>query len=99
MFGIANNTEFLTAIGINDAPEDIKIRLIAGIEDLARKKLVIRVSEVITSEQAEQFNNIKDDAESYNWVMANIPNFQKIVQEVLSEVKDDILRHKESVTE
>lgn len=97
MFGIANNTEFLTAIGINDAPEDVRTSLIAGIEDLARKKLIIRISEIITDEQAEQFGNIKDETESYDWLMANIPNFQEIVQEVLSEIRDDILKHKATV--
>ena len=97
MFGIANNTEFLTAIGINDAPEDVKATLIAGIEDLAQKKLVNKISDVITDEQAEQFGNITDETESYNWLMANVPEFPQMVTDVLSEIKDDILKHKAAV--
>ncbi len=97
MFDIANNTEFLTAIGINDAPDDVKATLIAGIEDLAQKKLVTKISDVITDEQAEQFGNITDATESYNWLMTNIPDFPQMVSEVLSDIKDDILKHKAAV--
>ena len=94
MFNIANNTEFLEAIGIKDAPDDVKTTLIAGIETLAQKKLVSRLSSIITDEQAEQFGNIKDEQESYDWLMANIPNFQQIVEETLAEIRDDILKHR-----
>lgn len=97
MFDIANNTEFLEAIGISDAPDNVKADLIAGIEGLAQKKLVDRISNTITDEQAEQFSNINDETESYNWLMTNIPNFEQIVQEVLSEIRDDILKHKANV--
>ncbi len=97
MFDIANNTEFLTAIGINNAPEDVKAKLIAGIENLAEKKLITRLSDIVTDEQAEQFGSITDEQEAANWLNANIPNFQEIVTEVLAEIKDDIMQHKAAV--
>lgn len=97
MFGIANNTEFLTAIGINNAPEDVKAKLIAGIEDLAEKRLVIKISDIVTDEQAEQFGKITDEQEAVNWLNANIPNFQEIVTEVLAEIKNEILERKANV--
>lgn len=97
MFDIANNTEFLTAIGINNAPEDVKAKLIAGIEGLAEKKLVTRLSDIVTDEQAEQFGSITDEQEAANWLNANVPNFQDIVTEVLTEIKNDILQHKATV--
>ncbi len=97
MFDIANNTEFLTAIGINNAPEDVKAKLIAGIENLAEKKLITRLSDIVTDEQAEQFGSITDEQEAANWLNANIPNFQEIVTEVLTEIKNDIMQHKAAV--
>ena len=97
MFDIANNTEFLTAIGINNAPEDVKAILIAGIEGLAEKKLVTRLSDIVTDEQAEQFGSITDEQEAANWLNANVPNFQDIVTEILTEIKNDILQHKATV--
>ncbi len=97
MFDIANNTEFLIAIGINNAPEDVKAKLIAGIENLAEKKLITRLSDIVTDEQAEQFGSITDEQEAANWLNANIPNFQEIVTEVLAEIKDDIMQHKAAV--
>ena len=97
MFDIANNTEFLTEIGINDAPEDVKAKLIAGLEDLARRKLIIRISDIITDEQAEQFGNITDEKEAAEWIKTNIPNFDDIVKEVFAGMKSDILQHKANV--
>ncbi|MBP5647814.1 hypothetical protein J6X04_00795 [Candidatus Saccharibacteria bacterium] len=97
MFDIENNTEFLTAIGINNAPEDVKAKLIAGIENLAEKKLITRISDIVTDEQAEHFGSITDEQEAANWLNANIPNFQDIVTEVLTEIKNDILQHKATV--
>ena len=97
MFDIANNTEFLTAIGIDNAPEDVKAKLIAGIENLAEKKLITRLSDIVTDEQAEQFGSITDEQEAANWLNTNIPNFQEIVTEVLAEIKDDIMQHKAAV--
>ena len=60
MFDIANNTEFLTAIGINDAPEDVKAKLITGIEELAKERLITKVpdfSDLVT----EVFTEIKNE--------------------------------------
>lgn len=97
MFDIANNTEFLTAIGIANAPEDVKAKLIAGIENLAQQKLVEAMSDRITDAQAEEFGNITDEQQAYNWLMANIPDFQQIVTDVLADIKNDILTHKANV--
>ena len=97
MFGIANNTEFLTAIGIADAPEETKAKLIAGIEDLAQKRLVTALSDRLTDAQAEEFGAITDEKQAYDWLMTNVPDFEQIVAEILSEIKNDILSHKANV--
>ena len=97
MFDIANNTEFLTAIGINDAPEETKATLIAGIEDLAEKRLIVKLSEVMTDEQAEEFGKITDEQQAYDYLMKIVPNFQDLVTEVLTEIKDEILTHQAAV--
>ena len=97
MFDIANNTEFLTALGINDAPEDVKTKLIAGIEDLAKERLVTRLSERLSDAQAEEFGNISDEQQARDWLMSNVPDFEAIVTDVLSEIRYDILRQKSEV--
>ena len=97
MFGIANNTEFLTAIGIADAPEETKARIIAGIEDLAQKRLITKLSERLTDAQAEEFGAITDEQQAADWLTANVPDFQQIVTDVLSEIRDDILTRKANV--
>ena len=97
MFDIANNTEFLTAIGINDAPEDVKATLIDGIENLAKERLIIKVSEKITDAQAEEFANITDEQQAADWLSINVPEFPAMVTEVFREIRDEILQHKLTV--
>lgn len=97
MFGIADNTEFLTAIGIINAPEDVKAKLIAGIENLAQQRLVNEMSNRITDAQAEEFGNITDEQQAYNWLMTNVPDFQQIVTNILAGIKNDILMNKAEI--
>jgi len=97
MFDVANNTEFLTAIGINDAPEDVKQRLIAGIEDLAQARLVTKISDRVTDAQAEEFGKITDEQQAADWLKTNIPDFPELVKEVFEEMKYEILEHKLNV--
>lgn len=94
MFDIANNTEFLTAIGINDASEDVKAKLIAGIENLAEERLITKVSDKLTEEQANEFGQITDEQQAADWLNTNIPDFPSLVTEVFEEIKTDILKHK-----
>lgn len=97
MFDIANNTEFLTAIGINDASEDVKAKLIAGIENLAQERLITKISDKLTEEQAEEFGNITDEQQAADWLNQNMPDFPAMVTEVFDEIKTEILTHKMNV--
>ena len=97
MFDIANNPEFLEAIGIANAPEETKAKLIAGIENLAQKKLVVKISDKITDEQAEEFGNITDENQAKSWLETNVPDFPSLATEVFEEIKNDILAHKANV--
>lgn len=97
MFDIANNTEFLTAIGINDASEEVKEKLIAGIEDLAQERLIAKISDKLTEEQAAEFDNITDEQQAADWLNANMPEFPSLVTEVFEEIKNEILLHKANV--
>jgi hypothetical protein len=97
MFDIANNTEFLTAIGINDASEDVKAKLIAGIENLAQERLITKLSDKLTDEQAEEFGKITDEQQAADWLNANIPEFPSLVTEVFEEIRTEILTRKANV--
>lgn len=97
MFDIANNTEFLTAIGIANASDDVKTKIIAGIEDLAEKRLITKISDKITEEQATEFGNITDEQQAQAWLINNVPDFDSLVTEVFEEIKNDILQHKATV--
>ena len=97
MFGIANNTEFLTAIGINDAPEETKATLIAGLEELIKNKLITEMSNRLTDAEAEEFGNIADEEEAYNWLNTHVPDFNDIVKKIIGDVQYDILKHKTEV--
>ena len=91
MFDIANNTEFLTATGINDAPEDVKAKLIDSAEELAEKLLTSKIMGRITEQQAAEFDLILDDKEAVDWLNQHIPELPTLTKEVLAEVQDEIV--------
>lgn len=97
MFNIKDNTEFLTELGINNASEDVKAKLIAGLEDLAKDRLIIKLSERLTDEEAEEFSNITDEQQAHDWLMTKIPDFETLVSDTLSEMKYEILKQKSEV--
>ncbi len=97
MFDIANNTEFLTEIGINNAPEEKKAALIAGLEQLAQDRLINRLTEVMTDEQAKEFSEITDEQQAYDYLMRVVPNLQDIVAEIFSDLKKEILTRQQSI--
>lgn len=97
MFGIANNSEFLAAIGIANASEDIKAKVIAGLEDLAQKRLIVKLADKITDDQAEEFGKIEDQKKAYEWLITNVPDLSLIMTDVLEEMKNEILANKAKV--
>lgn len=97
MFNIANNTEFLQALGINDADEEVKNTLIAGIEDIAKQRLVEKLSERLTEEEAEEFSKIEDEQQAHDWLLNHIPDFENMVTEILSDIHYEILKQKAEV--
>lgn len=97
MFGIINNTEFLTAIGINDAPEEQKATLVAGIEDLIKEKLITEMSNRLTDAEAEEFGNITDEDQAYEWLNAHVPDLNDIVKKIIADVQYDIIKRKTEI--
>ena len=95
MFGIADNHEFLAAIGIENAPN--RDAIIADLEKIAQQKLTIKISEKLSPAQLEEFNNIVDEEQAANWLNTNLPELPNLVTESLSEMKNEILSTKAAV--
>jgi hypothetical protein len=97
MFNIANNQDFLMALGIADLPEETKAPLIEGLEASAQSRLVLKLEERLTDEQAEQLGAIDDDQQMSDWLRANVPDFLFLVSDVLSEMQQEILSAKQNI--
>ena len=97
MFNIANNQEFIEALGIANAPEETKATLIAGLEETAQNRLVIELANILTDEQAEEFASLENPEESMSWLIKNVPNLQEIMTNVLSNMRDEILLNRQKV--
>ena len=95
MFNIADNHEFLSAIGIENAPN--RDEIVANLEKIAQQKLTIKISERLTTAQMEEFNNIADEEQAANWLITNLPDLTDLVTASLSEMKDEILSTKAAV--
>lgn len=95
MFGIADNHDFLVAIGIENAPN--RDAIVANLEKIAQQKLTIKISEKLSPAQLEEFNSIIDEGQAANWLAINLPDLPNLVTESLSELKDEILSTKAKV--
>ena len=95
MFGIMDNHEFLSAIGIENSPN--RDAIAASLENLAEQKLTIKLSERLTTEQLAEFNTIKDEQQAAEWLNTNVPDFNELVTASLAEMKDEILSMKATV--
>ena len=97
MFGIADNHEFLTAIGIENAPN--RDAIVADLERIAQQKLTIKLSDKLTPAQLDEFNGIDDEEQAAKWLNTNLPDLPKLVTESLSEMRDELLSVKAGVVE
>ena len=95
MFGIADNHEFLAAIGIEKAPN--RDELVASLEELAAQKFTTKLAERLNAEQLEEFNAIEDEKQAADWLNAHVPDFQSLVTEALAEMRDEILTMRATV--
>ena len=95
MFGIADNHEFLSAIGIEKAPN--RDELVASLEELAAQKFTIKLAGRLNTEQLEEFNAIEDEKQAADWLNAHVPDFQSLVTEALAEMRDEILTMRATV--
>ena len=74
-----------------------KAALIAGLEQLAQNRLINRLTEVMTDEQAKEFSEITDEQQAYDYLMRVVPNLQDIVTEIFSDLKKEILTRQQSI--
>ena len=97
LFNIANNTQFLTDIGIANSAPEVKEKLIAGLEESAYNRLVMRLSDTLTEEQANELDGIQDDQEVSAWIRKNVPDLLFMVGDILEEMKQELLAQKAQV--
>lgn len=94
MFGIESNVEFLSEIGINDAPEEEKMSLINGIEELIMNRLVVEMAGCLTETEAEEFNRIADEDTAFDWLNTHVPDFLDIVKSIVDDIQFDIINRR-----
>lgn len=95
MFGIADNHEFLSKIGVENAPN--RDEIVAQLETLAQQKFIIKLSEKLTNEQLEELDSIEDEEQVARWIQTNVPDFDKLAEAALAEIKYDILINEAAV--
>lgn len=78
MFNFADDQEFLEAIGIANAPDDTKQRLIAGLEETAERKMTRKLSETLSDDKAAEFGKLVDGStdDLTAWLTANAPQYK-----------------------
>ncbi len=93
MFRIAENKDFLSAIGADDISELQLKELVAELENLAQERLMLKIKNSLTDLQMNEFDSIDDEGDAYLWVVRNLPTAPSLMPEILEDIKKDILEH------
>lgn len=88
--------------GLGELTPEEKKRMLAYAYKTLETRVGIRLAEVASKEQLEEFSKLSgegNDEKLFAWLEGAFPDFQKIVQEELSEIKSELADMAQEVLE
>ena len=85
--------EFLTDIGLTDLSDEEKQQTLESIKVALDAKVGAKITQDLSDEQINQFNNIvasDDSTATLEWIEKNVPNYQDIVMQELDIIIEQI---------
>jgi len=87
--------DILAQLGLGNIPDEKKAEIISKISELARKRIILRVTEEMSEDQRENFEKFleteEDPTKIEAYIRENIPNIDSIIEEEMSLLKNDVL--------
>jgi hypothetical protein len=86
--------------GLGDLTPTEKERMLAYVAKTLETRVGIRLASEATKEQLEEFTEVSNqgnDGQTFTWLEKLFPDFQKIVQEELADIKGELADMAEEV--
>jgi len=83
----------LEELGLKDLPEETQIKLLTQMTESVLKRITIKVLERLSEEDRKEFEKLQaaGDPEKVNqFLTAKIPNYEQLVQEIVTEFKEEM---------
>lgn len=92
--------DFLKSVGLGDLPEDQKKAFLQHLYEELELRVGTRLSEGMSEDQLgefEQFIENADDKGAVSWLQQNRPEYQTVVSEEMTKLKQEIIEGKDKV--
>lgn len=89
--------EFMTEVGLAEMPPAEKQAFMEQATEELEVRVGQRISEELTPEQLDEFEQIQDSAEVASWLNQNAPNFREIVVQVFQAFKQELLSQRQQI--
>lgn len=87
------DNQFLASLGLGNLPEDEKKRMLLDIAENLMAKIGARVESQLSDEQLQAYDDLVQNGNGESiqqWLQANVPDYQSIVNEETDKIRDEI---------
>ena len=92
------NENIIGLLGLESLPDAEKAAMIEKMTTLIQKRLMLRVMDVLSAEDAKQMAEMeKNPQEILAFIVEKVPNFEDIVKEEVVKLKEEMLKATEGV--
>ena len=89
--------EFLTEVGLQEMPENQKEVFLKYVEEEVQVRVGEKIAEGVSEEKLAEFEEIDDSLEARKWLLRYKPDFEKIIDGVVDEIKKEIVANREMI--
>lgn len=84
---------FLDSLGLQDVPADEKQLMIADIQETLAERIGSRAEGLLDEAKLDELDKVAENnpAGVKDWLYANLPNYQQVVEEEVAKIKEEIL--------
>lgn len=86
------DNSFLNALGLESVPDDEKQLMIADIQETLAERVGTRAEGLLDEAKLDELDRVAENNPTglKDWLYANLPNYQQIVEEEISKIKEEI---------
>ncbi|MCW1930441.1 MAG: hypothetical protein KIH62_003935 [Candidatus Kerfeldbacteria bacterium] len=84
------NGNIFVELGLTSLSDGEKADMLEQINDVVLKRVMLRVIELISDEQAQALGMLPTDEDKLNYILKAVPNFGELVEDEIQKMKHEI---------